>query len=189
MSQPPLAVLWLDDEFGTEREPRLSPWMRPLRALEGTGHVRLTTCNRIADFAVHLGSKIATEECTILPRHQLLILDVMLTEDKVENFESLGFEEERMFPLDAGAQVAGLLRSSLFEGERKPWLRAYCDVPLMLLSSSPTLRSLVTKKVGNGRMFKVELISKRIELDARGDRVVADPDFEAALRRQLGLLP
>lgn len=186
VNDPP-QVLWLDDELGTERQSRLSPWLRPLQEMERLRQIRLTMCNNADDFARNLGRDLPDSQMSTLPRFHLLIIDVMLTEEQDRTFSSMGFPDEQLHPLDAGAQIAGLLRNPTY-GEPSRWLAAYSEVPILLLSSSPALNSLVRRKIGRGGAMGIEIVSKRLQIADRDEGIRADPAFVDAVKRSLGIV-
>jgi hypothetical protein len=143
MTASAISVLWFDDEFGTDREASLAPWRRAMQAEHDKGRLRFRTCSKLSELAELLRSGVADDGTRGASTYSLLILDVMLNFEQGENYEQLGFEEELVIKLDAGAQIAGLIRSSKFDDGRPEWLSHYGNVPLMLLSSSPLLRDLV----------------------------------------------
>ena len=180
----PTPVLWFDDEWGTEREPGLAPWQRALHAEQSAGRLRLTMCNRIVEFARLLRESTAAANPS-QRRFALLIIDVMLTEEPEQSYRSLGFEDERVIKLDAGAQIAALIRSSMHDRDRPEWLRGYVDVPMMLLSSSPNLTSLVSDKVGFRRMKSLKMVPKSLVTRAGHEGVDADEEFIETVRELL----
>ncbi|MFT3819692.1 MAG: hypothetical protein QM750_19010 [Rubrivivax sp.] len=177
-------VIWFDDEWNTEREDGLAPWQRALQAEQSAGRLRLTMCNRVVEFARLLRDSTAGEGAE-RRRFELLIIDVMLTNEPERTYASLGFDEERVIKLDAGAQLAALIRSTLFDAERPEWLRAYVGVPMMLLSSSPNLRSLVSDKVGYKRMGSLKMVPKSLVTRAGHEGVDADEEFIETVRELL----
>jgi CheY-like chemotaxis protein len=169
-------VLWLDDEFGTDGERVLDLWRRPLTAMRDPAPVRLHTCDRIARFAECLRAGTNVSGNGTPKRYDLIILDVMLNLDDVVSFSSLDFEDEQVIRMDAGAQLAELLRSSAHDGRRAPWLQPYIAVPLVLLSSSPLVENLVMNRVGHKRMHGVEVFSKSLRLDTSETAATAPAD-------------
>ena len=143
-------------------------------------------CAQVAQFAQLLRNGADGQRDRVRP-FKLLIIDVMLTNEPEGTYASLGFEDERVIKLDAGAQIAALIRSSMFDAERPEWLAAYRTVPMLLLSSSPTLKTLVSNKVGYRRMDHIKLVSKSLVLrSGQSGGVDAHPDF---LECVLELLP
>jgi hypothetical protein len=186
MTTPPAPVLWFDDEWNTEREAGLAPWRRALQAEQNAGRLQVSMCAQVAQFAQLLRDG-ATGPRDRWQSFKLLIIDVMLTNEPESTYASLGFDEERVIKLDAGAQIAALIRSSMFDAERPDWLATYRTVPMLLLSSSPTLKTLVGNKVGHRRMEQVKLVSKSLVLrSGAGGGVDAHPEF---LECVLELLP
>jgi hypothetical protein len=180
-----IQTLWFDDEWGTDREPAIYPWKRVLDKLQSLGRLRLTCCNSLDEFSRLLQGGPDPEADGQRGRFGLLIIDIMLTEEREDTYASLGFPKERLSRFEAGAQIAALIRSSFFDGKRPPWLERYVDVPILVLSSSPSLRPLVERRVGYSRMKGVELISKSLELSAAGDGVNASPEFGKAILKLL----
>lgn len=182
MKLQPKSVLWFDDEWGTARQAGLAPWLRALHAEERGHYMKLTMCNSLREFArlLHEGPEPGRV-------FDLLIIDLMLTDELETTYACMGFPNERVLRLDAGAQIAGLLRSSAFDDERASWLAAYQHVPILLLSNSPTLHALVINYVGHKRMDQIKVLSKEFVVRKGGDGVDAQPNFVEAVRLLLNV--
>lgn len=174
-------ALWFDDEWGTERESGIAPWQRALHAEQKAGLIRLTMCNSVIDFASKLRIGAVKPDGS-RQGFGLLIIDVMLASEPEPNYASLGFEDERVLNYDAGAQIAELIRSSRYDAERPRWLHDYVSVPMILLSSSPNLRPLVSNRVGHTRMSALRLVPKKLVARSGYDGMDADAEFIDALR-------
>lgn len=178
-------ILWFDDELGTERSDALAPWRGALEQLSRSEGHGTTLCRTLKEFAVHLRTGHAGLPDAPGPRFDLLIVDVMLTEEEEPNYGCLGFPSERLSPYDAGAQIASLLRSTVHDSTRVDWLQPYCATPLIALSSSPAFRSKVEIAVGHTRLGKLECVSKDIDI-LSGESIVARAEFSESVRRLLG---
>lgn len=180
MYSAPANVLWLDDEFGTERESGLTPWKRELNKAEKKGRLKVRPCGRLDDFARLLEAG-APHAGDTFRAFDLLIIDVMLNLEVQTNYEPLGFDEELVIQMEAGAQIAGLIRGSLFDGQRPNWLAAYRHVPLLVLSSSPEAPRWVAKQVGSRRMESVRVVVKALQTRSDGQGVDASKAFLEAV--------
>ena len=182
MTADAASILWLDDEWGTAREVSLAPWRRALQTEQERHRVRLRTCSQLHDFARSLREGVESPGTAGEPSHRLLIIDLMLSYERDMNYASLGFDDERVVKLDAGVQIAGLIRSSQFDGQRPDWLAPYGRVPMLLLSSSPLLAQLVQAHVGYRRMQALRWVSKSLQQRPGGAGVDASADFLEAVR-------
>lgn len=174
-------MLWIDDAWGTERETGLLPWRRTLQQFEDQGLAKVTTCSRLAEFARHL----RTPENVTNPSFDLLVIDVMLTDEPESTYSCLGFPEEQVMRLDAGVQIAVLIRSSTFDLGRPHWLSPYQSVPILLLSATPSLRSLVDGKLGYRRREKLLMLPKDLVRRTDQSGYDAHPDFGVAVKSLL----
>lgn len=172
-------VLWFDDEWGTDRQDGLGPWDRALGTLVTQGLIKLTCCRSVREFA----DELKRDDLI----YGLLILDVMLTEETEPTYAVLGFADEQVIHFDGGAQIAELVRSSRFDTKREDWLKRYTVVPMLVLSASPKVVSLVKTKVGRGRMDGLRLVPKSLKQDSSRDTVEAGDDFVVSVRELIGL--
>ncbi|WP_144290008.1 hypothetical protein [Ideonella sp. A 288] len=173
-------VIWLDDEHGSRYAFALAPWRRALEQNLGRYRARLLCCRTLDSFADQV--KQGVERKSIA----LLIIDVMLAYDEPQHdFSPLGFPDEALFPLEAGAQIAGLLRSSEFDGKRPEWLAAACSTPLMMLSASPQTHSWVVRNVGASRMKGVAIVLKNLSRSSDGHTLVPAAEFVETLDQLL----
>lgn len=187
MSPDPHSVLWFDDEHGTQRDAGLGPWLRVLQDEEKQGRLRLTRSRTVAEFASRLRERPAAtnESASPRPAFALLILDVMLIEERATNYADLGYAEENVSPRSAGVQIAELIRSSNFDAGRPEWLQPYVSVPIILLSNAPSVPSLVRSKIGRSRMAGLSLVAKDLIRVPGQNRVEAVPAFRAAVAGSL----
>lgn len=190
MSPSRINVIWLDDEFGTDSERVLSVWQRPFVTGQGQDRAHLLTCNQVEHFAKLVRDGIVEEGQPTRRHYDLIILDIMLNLEEGSHFGALGFADESIIPMDAGAQLAGLLRSTFHDDRRPEWLRPYVEVPLILLSSSPLVVDLVMDHIGHRRMSGVEIFSKSLHLGSGAASVAGSPEYltcvDAMLRKTVG---
>jgi hypothetical protein len=168
----PIRILWHDDEIGGARESYVSPWLNWFTKEAPLLNVTVRKTSKLSELSSALKSEVLN--------FSLLIIDVMLKREPDQTFCALGFPNERVLRLDAGAQIAGLLRNELFDHQRPPWLNSYKATPLLLLSSSPTLSELVKLYVEADRRENIVAISK--SLDISGDEARVDDSFDKTLR-------
>ena len=182
----PVLALWLDDELhDSGRQNALTPWHAPMLAIERFGKLKLETCSRLAPFADALRQGVRRGNRDPEPI-ELLIIDLMLDfEDP--HFGPLGFERELFDYQSAGAQIAGLIRSSRFDASRPEWLKPYCEVPMLLLSSSPKLHEDVPNQVGERRMGGIVLVNKSLQTYTSSGESEPSPEFTAAMESLLAL--
>lgn len=176
----PKHVVWLDDEYGTSYEYSLSPWRRTLERMANSGSIRLHLCSSLGRLRSIVEERIG-EDQTQASAVSLLILDVMLNFEECETFELLGFPDEHLISLQAGAQIAGLIRGKRYdESKRAPWLVALRSTPLLLLSANPQAPSWVKQQVGASQMNGVKVVMKNLQR-RRGDvELEPAPEFEEA---------
>jgi hypothetical protein len=92
------------------------------------------------------------------------------------------FDQERVMPLDAGAQLVGLMRNRRFEAARPRWLRAYEQHPMAVLTSLTDCRGTLDRYVD-------EEIGRRLTVLAK-DVVGEDSEPDAQFRAWIdGLIP
>lgn len=176
-------VIWLDDELGSEYEFALAPWKRALEQHLARAGARLVRCRNLEAFVE------ASKKFGAVPasgnRVALLIIDVMLNFEGCETFELLGFAKEKLIPLEAGARVAGLIRSSQFDAVRLPWLTELRETPMLILSASPQAPGWVRRNVGPSRMTNVEVVIKNLVRQSDGLAMQPAQDFFDVLSRLL----
>jgi hypothetical protein len=179
------SVLWLDDEFETRYAFSLAPWQRVLDKRVRAGQMKVQLCNTLGKFRNLVEDRIQQLGTADSP-FELLIIDVMLNLEETDNYSEFGFPDEDLIHLEAGAQIAGLIRGSQHEDKlRPPWLKALATTPLLLLSASPMAPNWVRRQVGHSRMKGVEVILK--DLRRKPDVVEPSEDFDAAVGRLVGL--
>jgi hypothetical protein len=163
-TQRTIRLLWHDDELDGPRSQYVAPWRKWFERLRPPFSVTYTST--LVDFAAALRQ---TED------FQLLVLDVMLKRERDTDFRALGFERERILRLDAGAQIAGLMRNSVFARTRPDWLQRYSRTALVLLTSTPTVEDLIRQYVDADLRTGVYGIGK-----SHGDTVTQE--FDATMQ-------
>lgn len=159
-----IRLLWHDDELDGPRSQYVAPWRKWFERLRPP--ITVTYTSTLAGFAAALSQE---------DEFQLLVLDVMLKRERDTNFRALGFERERILRLDAGAQIAGLLRNQVFARTRPEWLKRHSRTTLVLLTSTPTVADLIQQYVDADLRTGVHGIGK-----SHGDTVTQE--FDAAMR-------
>jgi hypothetical protein len=162
-----IRLLWHDDELDGPRSQYVAPWRNWFERLRPPFSVTYTSS--LAGFAAALNQP---------NDFQLLVLDVMLKRERDTDFRALGFERERILRLDAGAQIAGLLRNPVFSLTRPDWLRRYSRTTLVLLTSTPTVADLIRHYVDADLRAGVHGIGK-----SHGDTVTQE--FDVAMQALL----
>lgn len=181
MSEPTQrSVVWLDDEFDSEYEFALAPWKRALEQHVGQLGAKLLRCPSLEEFVKTI------QRCATSGTVMLLVIDVMLNFESNTTFEPLGFANERLIPLEAGARIAGLIRSSLFDRARPAWLTGLRNTPMLILSASPQAPDWVKREVGPSRMNCVEVVLKDLTRRSDGLAMEAEQEFSNVLNRLLG---
>ena len=173
------SVIWLDDELASDYEFALTPWSRALEHRVGQLGAKLLRCQSLEKFVE------TVQQCTQSGSVALLVIDVMLNFEANKTFEPLGFANERLIPLEAGARIAGLIRSSLFDHARPPWLTALRSTPMLILSASPRAPDWVTREVGPSRMDDVEVVLKDLTPQSDGQAMEPVQAFFEVLNRLL----
>lgn len=174
MPQPAIIrILWHDDELDSNRAAYVAPWRKWFdRNAPKLGAAMQYTAT-LAQFAQALRSDGPTID--------LLVIDVMLKREREQDFSILGFAREKLLRMDAGAQVAGLLRNSGFDGTRPDWLRRYRRTPVVLLSSTSTVMDLLKKYVDGDSRESVFAVVKTLNVSATGP-VDVDSGFASAMK-------
>lgn len=180
MSTPSkISLLWHDDELDGARTPYVAIWRTwfDRRAASIGAVMRCTSTLREFSSALQAAK----------PRFDLLVIDVMLKREPDTNFSSFGFARERILRLDAGAQIAGLLRNGGdFERNRSDWLKSYASTPIVLLSSTPTVVDLLKHYVDADRRDGVLGLVKSVGVHSRGICVASE--FEEPMNAVLASL-
>jgi hypothetical protein len=153
-------VLWLDDELNSDRASYVLVWRRWLQIANDKGLCRLTTCNCLEQ----LSALLAPTDLEF----DLLIFDVMLKREPLGHFGPLGFADERLLRMDAGAQIVGLLRNKQFDLDRPTWLKHYANKPVVLFSSTPSLKNLLGQYVDSNRRDGLHCLVKSLNTETPG---------------------
>jgi hypothetical protein len=185
----PMDVLWLDDEFETNYAFSLTPWKRVLDRHNSNGAIRLHTCASLERFKVLVEQRQHKNQRDVAAApFDLLILDVMLNYEVAKNYGLFGFPDETLIPLEAGAQIAGLIRGGKYDDrQRPPWLRCIKNTPMLLLSASPMAPNWVRQQVEPARMQGVVIVRKDLQLRSDGLAMDPTPEFEESVRRLVGI--
>jgi hypothetical protein len=180
-------VIWLDDEWESPYQFALGPWKRSVEQRTSQAGIKLHCCSSLVMFseAVRRCSRASPDDRA--PGISLLIVDVMLNFDSCPTFSDIGFPQENIIPLEAGAQVAGLIRSSQFDESRPHWLASVRETPLLVLSASPQAPGWVNREVGRSRMNGVEIVLKNLVRRSDGFAMEPEPEFTDAFGRLLSL--
>ncbi len=173
-----LNILWHDDELQREDRYSLAPWRNWLQAIAFEANGRLA-CSATLE---GLGELLRATNCT----WHLIILDMRLAHEPDRTLAALGFPTELLLRVDAGLQIAALMRSSRFDGKRPTWLQSVSATPLVLFSSSRVTEADLISYLGNDRRNGVTTILK--SLDVREGSVQISLDADRNLRSVLSTI-
>lgn len=168
-------AIWLDDELDPAKgySAALAPWRRTLELRERQGNLKLHTCYTLESFVQQVSASTTPG---------LIIIDVMLELVEHRNFATLGFPKERLIPMEAGAQIAGLIRSTKYPDAQRPsWMPLLQSVPMLLLSASPNALTWTRQHVGASKMKGIEVVLKHLRYHADDSRHEPTPQFGAAI--------
>lgn len=169
-------VLWLDDDLDSDRATYMLVWHTWFKKAHDSGLCNVQTCSSLRQFA----SLLSADD----QEFDLLVLDVMLKRESSSHFGDVGFNDERILPLDGGVQLLGLIRNARHQHERPAWMNRYRDKPVVLLSSSPSLPVLVSQYVDCDRRQGVHFVTKALDTTVAG-KTQPDQSFEHTLKRIL----
>jgi hypothetical protein len=154
-------LLWLDDDF-VEDIDRLSVWVNYLEFKRSNQFV-LLKAQSVADF-----SKFLKERSSHTADHayyiDCILLDVRLRPLPDATFKDLGFDDKHL-PLDAGAQILGLMQNPSRAATRPDWLKPYVNRPTALLTSATEVQELWQKHVNPAVREKTTVLIKQDSID------------------------
>jgi hypothetical protein len=138
-------LLWLDDDLrprsdgaSSERD-RLQTWLRYLYTTDRVERIRVIEVRDLASFREQLELRFDKPEDD--PEHiDAFLIDVLWRANSDASSWTFGdldpvFSDERVLPLDAGAQLIGLMRNRRHHAKRPAWLRAFDNHPIAVLTT------------------------------------------------------
>lgn len=169
-------ILWFDDDLRAREEGktperlRLQPWLRWFNTEDRASRICLIETNCVDDFA-----RILVERKDIDKEHKdyidAILIDLMWRESSrmATNFNALGFPQEKVIPLDAGAQLIGLLLNESFKATRPHWLTPYGTRNIATLTTLTDHTLTMQKYLDANALKKITAIKKDIEIGAEGN--------------------
>ncbi len=171
-------ILWLDDDLTSRSEQRrgyLQVWLRWLDADNRGAEYNIIEARTLQEFARHL-----------IDRHQYvvrdddyldaIIIDVKLTHDFERDFSELGFPSIKLFGLDAGAQLLGLMKNPTRFPKQPQWLHPYRRRRMALFTSASNYHSVWNRYVeSEGRTTSMVILK---EIYRSSDKSIQVPTVE-----------
>jgi hypothetical protein len=169
-------LLWFDDDLrprsdgdSSERE-RLQTWLRYLHTTDRVERICLIEVRDLASFRQQL--ELRCNKPVHDPEHiDAFLIDVLWRECQDPMKWTFGeldpvFSDERVLPLDAGAQLIGLMRNRRHEARRPPWLKAFDQHPIAVLTTLTDHRGTVDRHIEDEVLKRVKILVKNSSQDA-----------------------
>lgn len=169
-------LLWFDDDLrpraegaSSERE-RLQTWLRYLYTTDRIERICLIEVRDLAGLREQLQRRC--DKPLHDPDHiDAFLIDVLWREDGQDggwNFGELApqFSSEKVLPLDAGAQLIGLMRNRRYAGQRPPWLSAFEQHPIAVLTTLTDHTGTVEKHIDQEVLAQLDVLLKGASAEA-----------------------
>jgi hypothetical protein len=177
-------ILWFDDDLrplgdgNTEERLRLQVWLRWFKTGDRPERFNLVEVRDLVTLRSELIRR-AEKPASDVDHIDAFLIDIFwrsATEPGSWNFRDLdqGFERERVLPLDAGAQLIGLMLNERYSRHRPPWLTAFQGRPIAVLTTLTDHRETLEKHVDVPALGNIAVLVKTVVM-ANG--VEPDRDF------------
>ena len=169
-------LLWFDDDLrprsegeSSERE-RLQTWLRYLNTTDRVERICLIEVRELASLREQLKRRF--DKPANDPEHiDAFLIDVLWRKNGQDEAWSFGdlapeFRDEQVLPLDAGAQLIGLMRNRRYARQRPAWLQAFDKHPIAVLTTLTDHSGTVDKHVDEDVLASLTVLLKGTSADA-----------------------
>ncbi len=171
-------IVWLDDHFKNFPK-KLEIWTTFLDKMKDKiSYFPVATLEDFADFLADRANYNVGQEGYI----DALLLDVMLSSgmQRNPNFGKLGFPDDKLLSLEAGAQILGFIHNPSRCNDRPDWLNTYQGRPTALFTSYSTVKSMWQGHIDLSITKNTKLYNALIKNDIIGQfKLEPDQDFKA----------
>ena len=161
-------ILWLDDDLRprmdgeTNERRRLQTWLRWFATGDRPGQFQVVEARSLDDFARHM------KECEQLGEDSdayidALLIDIMWRGQNDKFFSPIGFPNHAVVPLNAGAQLLGLMLNADPPSERPGYLSCYGNRKIATLSTLTDSSSSLHHYLDRVALAKVTVLEKNIQ--------------------------
>ena len=169
-------LLWFDDDLLPRSEgesyerKRLQTWLRYLNTTDRVERICLIEVRDLAGFRDQLTRRF--DKPANHPEHiDAFLIDVLWRESGQVQAWTFGdlapvFSDEKILPLDAGAQLIGLMRNRRYAGKRPDWLTAFDTHPIAVLTTLTDHRGTVEKHLDEDVLAGLKVLLKDTSADA-----------------------
>lgn len=149
-------VLWLDDDLHpiaegkTDERERLQAWLRWFATGVRREQFFLIEAQSIESFAAHLKSRAFLKPEHDDYVHAILVDTMWKHHSRSETtFAAIGFPDESIISLEAGAQLIGFMRSTKHAKTRSDWLDQYSKRDMAVLTTLTDSNGALHDHVGD----------------------------------------
>lgn len=176
-------LLWFDDdlmprsEVVTPERGRLQTWLRYLKTGDRPDRICLIEVCDLATLRRELEQR-ARAPAGDAEHIDAFLIDVLWRQRGIDewNFSEFhpAFKDESVLPLDAGAQLIGLMRNERYQSNRPAWCAAFDRHPFAVLTTLTDNRDTLERHIDARVLANIQILVKS---SAGGDSLDPDPAF------------